>query len=203
MAVMQLAEQNKLDIDQPLVNYLSEFKINSRFGFTDDISLKNIMTHHSGLPADYMDGFVGVSLPPFTSVVKNIHDFYVANPANKLFAYSNLGFSLAGHAVQNVSQQPFVDYMNDALLSPLNMVNSNFTGKLETKGYHDNKLVDEPPLRDIPAGGLNTNVVDLSHLLQMVHADGQFQGIQILKKKGLSSMMKPQNKNVTLDLAHL
>jgi len=201
MAVMQLAEQNKLDINQPLVKYLPAFKMKSRFGSTDDISLKTILTHHSGLPSDLLNGIAGTNPPSFTTVVNGISDHYVAYPANKLFSYSNLGFTLAGHTVEKVSKRPYLKYMQESLLTPLNMVSSNFTGKPPTtKAYVDNDPIGEPALRDIPAGGLNTNVIDLSNLLKMVNAKGQFQDRQILQKQTLYTMLIQQNTDVALDL---
>jgi CubicO group peptidase (beta-lactamase class C family) len=50
MAAMKLVEAGKMDIDRPLSTYLPEFKIKSRFGNTDGITPRTIMTHHSGLP---------------------------------------------------------------------------------------------------------------------------------------------------------
>lgn len=51
-AIMQLAESGEIDIDQPLQTYLPEFSINSRFTGPGPITLRNVMTHHSGLPSD-------------------------------------------------------------------------------------------------------------------------------------------------------
>ena len=55
-AAMQLAEQGKLNIDQPLQQILPEFSIKSRFGGVDKITPRNIMTHHSGLPGNWVRG---------------------------------------------------------------------------------------------------------------------------------------------------
>ena len=55
-AAMQLADQGKLDIDKPVEVYLPEFSIKSRFTDAHAITPRNIMTHHSGLPRDYLKG---------------------------------------------------------------------------------------------------------------------------------------------------
>ena len=64
-AAMQLAEQDKLDIDQPLQNYLPEFAIISRFGDTRGITPRNILTHHSGLPGYWVRGMSERHPAPF------------------------------------------------------------------------------------------------------------------------------------------
>ena len=56
MATMQLAEQGRIDIDQPLQRYLPEFSVKTRFSNADPITLRSIMTHHSGLPSAVAKG---------------------------------------------------------------------------------------------------------------------------------------------------
>ena len=57
----------------------------------------------------------------------------------------------------------------------------------------------ELPLRDVPAGGLNTNVIDMSHFIQMVLNNGTFKGRQLLSKDSLLEMTSPKNEGVPLD----
>ena len=48
MATMQLAEQGRIDIDQPLQSYLPEFSVKTRFANADPITLRSIMTRSDG-----------------------------------------------------------------------------------------------------------------------------------------------------------
>jgi CubicO group peptidase (beta-lactamase class C family) len=57
----------------------------------------------------------------------------------------------------------------------------------------------EAPLRDVPAGGLNSSATDLSRFLKMVFAGGQSGGHRILKPETLAEMLRPQNTDVALD----
>ena len=99
MAVMKLVEAGKMDIDRPLATYLPEFKIKSRFGSTDGITPRTIMTHHSGLPSDLWDGHYGEHPMPFTQIVHAIKDEYVAYPPNMIMGYSNLAVLLLGQMI--------------------------------------------------------------------------------------------------------
>ncbi len=204
MAIMQLAEQKKLDINQPLVTYLPAFSIKSRFGSTDNITLKNIMTHHSGIPSDIVNGLFSKNPKKYTTVVEDIKAHYTAYPADKIFSYSNVAITLSGHAVETVSGSLYENYIQESLLSPLQMQQSSFTGILPTdnaaKGYIKGKFTQEWPIRDIPAGGLNSSVVDLSHFLKMIHADGSYNQHQIIKSETLHAMMSAQNQDIALDL---
>jgi CubicO group peptidase (beta-lactamase class C family) len=87
MAAMQLAEQGRIDIDQPLQRYLPEFSVKTRFCDADPITPRSIMTHHSGLPGAVAKGMWD-SEPP-SKLVCRLKDEYVAFPPNYVLAYSN------------------------------------------------------------------------------------------------------------------
>ncbi len=48
MVVMKLDEDQKLDLDAPIRNSVPGFDLKSRFGSIDEITLRNILTHHAG-----------------------------------------------------------------------------------------------------------------------------------------------------------
>ncbi|MCK9353978.1 MAG: beta-lactamase family protein [Gallionella sp.] len=203
-AAMQLAEQGKLDIDQPLRNCLPEFTIKSRYPDATEITPRQLMTHHSGLPRDRMTGFFNSHPRPFTGLVTDIREDYADYPPNRIFSYSNLGIALLGHAVQNQSGQPYAEHMQQALLNPLGMSNSSFDAGLSpsslmAKGHSGRKAATEPFLRDIPAGGLNSSVADLGRFMSMMFADGSSGGRHILKAESVAEMLRPQNTGVPLD----
>ncbi len=204
-AVMRLAEQGKLDIDQPLQTYLPEFSMRSRFQGGKPITLRDLLTHHSGLPANFLKGMWSRKPGPFTDVVNLIKDEYVAYPPGLVYSYSNLGYTLLGHVVQKVSGREYASYIEESFLRPLGMTHSGFSPPLDSmrilsKAYYKEKEFDEPLVRDIPAEGLYSSVLDLSRFVQMVFARGDAQGLGIMKPETLSEMLRPQNAAVRLDL---
>jgi CubicO group peptidase (beta-lactamase class C family) len=203
-AAMQLVEQGQLDIDQPLRKYLPGFSIKTNYTDTADITPRMLMTHHSGLPRDRLKGFMTLQPSPFTELIEDIRNEYVAYPPNHIFSYSNLGISLLGLAIQNQSGILFADYMQQSVLAPLGMTNSSFdvgvsTSALMAKGYQGTKPELDPPLRDVPAGGLNSSVTDMSHFMSMVFAGGISGDHRLLKAETINEMLRPQNMNVPLD----
>ena len=203
MAVMKLVEAGKMDIDRPLVTYLSEFQIKSRFGSTEGITPRTIMTHHSGLPGDWLDRAYGDRRMPFTRLVYAIRNEYVAYPPNTVMSYSNLAVTLLGHCVQRVSGQDYADFLDQNLLKPMGMTHSRFepgiTGNKAAKSYNDGKEVTECPLNDVPAGGLDTTVTDLARLAMLVNHRGTLENRRILEPQTLDAMFTVQNGAVALD----
>lgn len=202
-AAMQLVEQGKLELDQPLVTYVPDFSLRSRFKGASPITIRHIMTHHSGIPSD-QEGMWTKNPQPLKSLPALIRDEYVAFPPDTVFAYSNLGMSLLGLAVQNVSGQEFAAHMRQAVLAPLGMEHAAFSTTIDTappaaRAYNGSKEKPEPPLRDIPAGGLNSSVNDMSRFIRMILADGTIDGHRIIQPQTLHEMLQPQNEGVALD----
>lgn len=202
MGVMKLVEEGKMDIDKPFKTYLPEFSIKSRFGSTDDITPRTIMTHHSGLPGDWLDGMFSFHPTNYTEYVKLIKNEYVAYQPNKIMSYSNLGVTLLGHALEKTAGVSYTSYIEDKLFKPLAMTHSDFKMDMSngSKSYMDNEETTEYPIGEIPAGALGTTVGDLSHLAMMVNANGRFNNKEVLETTTLQKMFKIQNRNIELDM---
>jgi CubicO group peptidase (beta-lactamase class C family) len=205
MAAMQLAEQGRMDIDRPLADYLPGFSIRSSFAPLAAITPRNIMTHHSGLPVDYLKGMWSRKPVPFADLKKQIRDQYVASPPGQVFAYSNIGMTLLGDAVSQVGGEEFSAYVNRQLFVPLGMSRSSFTARAEAPGLskayrNGQEEAEEFGLRDVPAGGLNLSVLDMSRFMAMLFDGGRADGRRIVAADTIAEMWRPQNEGVPLDL---
>lgn len=205
-AAMQLAEQGRLDIDQPLQSYLPEFAIKSRYGDNAAITPRTLMTHHSGLPSDRINGMWGDPTADFTGLAAALQDEYVAYPPNTILSYSNLGFSLLGHLVETLSGMPYADYIEQNILWPTGMKHAYISSNLRddgasAKGYYNNREYKTPHLRDVPAGALNASVIDMAHFAQMMFADGSSNGVEILKPETIAQMQSFQDGDAIFDMS--
>jgi CubicO group peptidase (beta-lactamase class C family) len=204
MAVMQLAEDGQLDIDQPLNGYLTEFSIRSRFDTTaDPITIRSIMCHHSGLPTDLNKGMW--SDEPYTQVAANLGEEYAAFPPNLVFSYSNVGYTLLGHLVEKVAAKPYADYMRDRLFRPLGMERSGMgmrpgIADYLAKGYRGGEELELLPIRDLPAHALYTSAEDLGRFMGRVLLARYGDEKGVLSFESLEEMLEPQNTDVPLDL---
>ncbi len=202
MATMQLAEQGKIDIDQPLKSYLPQFSVKTRFPDADPITLRSIMTHHSGLPSGVSKGMWS-SEPPATLLYR-LKDEYAAYPPNYVLSYSNAAMALLGLMIERVSETDFCAYMEKSILNGIGMQQSSFKlppeiGGLLSRGYRSSTETEQVPLRDLAAGSMYSNVIDLSRFIQMVFANGRVANLQILRPDTIDEMLRPQNERVALD----
>ncbi|HEY0635416.1 MAG TPA: serine hydrolase domain-containing protein [Gammaproteobacteria bacterium] len=198
-ATMRLAEEGQLGLDAPLSQALPGFSIKSRFPAAAPITPRNIMTHHSGLPSNYLHGMVAHNPKYFTTLVEDIRNEYVAYPPNQIFDYSNLAVTLLGAAIESRSGMPYGDYIAQTFFTPLGMRHSYFAAEPALTGYNNGQPSEVVPLRDLPSGGLVSSVEDMARFMKMVFAGGRAGETRILGEQSLAEMLRVQNEHVALD----
>lgn len=204
-AIMQLVERGLIDLDVPITTYLPEFSVKTRFPDAPPITIRQILTHHSGLPRDIPLGMWSNNPQPYATVLDDLKTRYVLHPPNYIFSYSNLGITVLGEVIARVSGEPYASYVSRAIFNPAGMTTASIeTGvaisPLMAHAYNKGKEEPELPLRDIPAGGLNASVLDLARFAQMVFAQGRAENHPLVKPETLTTMLTPQNHGLPLDL---
>jgi len=138
LAIMMLADEGKLNYDDPAGNYVSEVE-----HFGDNFTIRHLLNHTSGLP-DY-DGTIqdamlaradeptNEDLAAILSEIENLP----ATPG-EAFEYSNPGYDLLAIVIERVSGQAFPDFMQTHLFDPLGMTH---TCSLPIAGRHADPMV--------------------------------------------------------------
>ena len=200
-AIMRLAEDGKVSLDAPVQTYLPEFRIRSRFPEAAPVTLRHLMTHHSGLPGDVAAGMWTPRPARFTSVLPALADEQLAFPPGTGFLYSNLGYDVLGAVIERVSGKPYEAFVTASLLTPTGMTRSGFAPdpSERTLTYQNGKPVVDPELRDTPAGGLSASAHELARFGRLMLAEGQIEGRTVLKADSIRAMLRPQNPDVPAD----
>jgi len=88
MAVMRLVEEGIMDLDQPLTAYLPTFSINQRFPDSGPITIRSILTHHSGIPGDLFNGAFteGAPFDYDAWLLEYLQDEYTSAPVGSVMA---------------------------------------------------------------------------------------------------------------------
>lgn len=206
-AALQLVEQQRLALDAPIQQTLREFYVRSRF-HTDqaaadrDITLRRLLSHQSGLPSEHLrdlrSSFAMGQMPARVSGV------WLSSPPGSQVAYSNLGYSLVGAAIERSSGKSFEAQLQNRLLKPLEMKQSSFVGTraelgYRALGYEDGVASTDAQVRDLAAGGLWTSPKDLAHYVQMLFAQGTYKGSAVLSRASIDDMFTQQNTGNALD----
>ncbi len=203
-AVMQLADKKQIDIDHPLQEYLPEFNVLSRFQATaDTISVRSVLSHHSGLPTDIRKGMW--TNAPIATVAEILQGEYLAYPPDLIFNYSNIGYTMLGYMLQEHLGKEFSKYMAEYLFKPLGMQHTDYhvrknMRKMLSRGYSGKKAQKLPAIRDLPAYSMYSNVLDMSRFIRMYLSRGSLEGKAFLKPETVKEIFKIQNLDVALDM---
>lgn len=119
VAVLQLYEQDRLDLDADIDTYL-DFHIPDTF--SESITLKHLMSHTAGFE-DRKYEMAVMSPNQLQPLGKYLVSHIPARvrPVGQISAYSNYGTDLAGYIVERVSGMPYADYLEANIFRPLGM----------------------------------------------------------------------------------
>ncbi|HSP14037.1 MAG TPA: serine hydrolase [Thermoanaerobaculia bacterium] len=176
IAIMQLVEQGKLDLDVPVTRYLPDFHPANPIG--KRITLRQLMSHRAGLvhepPAGSHFDSGDASLAQTVASLNKSRLVYAPGSRTK---YSNAGVATAGYVLERTQHQPFAQYLQRRVLDPLGLAHSSFASAPENlaTGYMwtiDGRAFEAPTFQSgiTPADGLYATVGDLGRFLSALFA---------------------------------
>lgn len=194
LAVMQLVEEGRLDLDAPVQAYLKDLSFaDPRAGA---ITLRQLLSHTAGLPASAV--FDGTQDPEaLERRVRAVAATPLSRDPGSGYEYANDGFNLAGWVIQQVSGLPYESYLQRHLFAPLGMQDTTFDPQRAAElglaqGYLKRRGRLEPRPTPFsrsynPAGMAISSVRDLSRYLQMLLGGGE----PVVGRASLEAMWVP------------
>jgi serine-type D-Ala-D-Ala carboxypeptidase len=201
-AIMQLLEQGKIRLEQPVADYWPEFGANGK----SEITVRELMTHYSGLRPD-------LDLKPpwsgYATAMKMIAAEIPIVPPGTRFIYSDINYETLGELVRRVSGQSLDTYCREHIFKPLGMSSTMFlpparlrvriaptqyqngtSGKMLWGEVHD-------PTAYAMGGvaghaGVFSTVDDLAIFAQMLLNGGIYRGRRVLSALSVNKMTTPQ-----------
>ena len=175
-AIMRLAEDSELRLEDPVGDYLPEYQEIS------DVTIKDLLLHTSGI-SEY-------------EVMSDIQ----AKGEKGTFEYANANYNLLGKIIEAVAGTSYMEYVSDNILDPLQMESTysignrdSFSGEL-VRGYrnyfgfpfsYENKYDKEDDWMQIPSNYLISDVKDMGNYLRM-YLEG---GGKVLSKESVKAML--------------
>lgn len=203
MAIMQLRDAGKLQLDDPLRKHLKWFTIKNEFKDGPEISIRQVLTHSSGLPREaafpYWTDHV---FPSREELIKALPDQEMIFEPETRWKYSNLGMALLGEVVSRVSGMSYEDYIQKKILQPLNMGDTRIqlketdmfklaTGYLR---FFPDRPREVAPFTDskalTPAANFSSNVEDLARFIAFHLSEDQMPSV--MKRSTRREMQRVQ-----------
>jgi CubicO group peptidase (beta-lactamase class C family) len=204
LAVMQLVEAGKVDLDAPVQRYLPWFRLADPAA-SARITVRHLLNQTSGLadPSESVTKDDG-SDAALEHAVRTLATVQPRNPAGQAFEYVNMNYSTLGLIIQTVAGQSYEDYVRQHVLGPLGMANS-YTSPVEARRhglatghrYWFGRPVayQQPYVRAaVPAGFLSASAEAMTHHLIAQLNGGRYQTARVLSPAGIAQLHRPAVK---------
>ncbi len=204
-AIMQFVEQGKVGLDDPVVKYLSYFRLNDeRY---KEITIRQMLSHISGMPdvRDYEWDKPVYDDGAAERYVRSLTDKELIAAPGEMFAYSNMAFEVLGDLIAKVSGMSFEDYVKTNILDPLGMKESTFLKKNVSP-----ELATSPHVMGLkikvseiypyhrahaPSSTLHSNVLEMGNWAMANMNKGVLRGKRILKPESYDVLWQPAKLN--------
>ena len=211
--IAQLVEKGLINIDEPVTKYLPSFKIGAPLGFAAGIpiTIRSMLTHHSGIPGDIFNGGFTLEGKPHKTMKEMNHWFlnYLANdyqafPVDLIGSYSNTAVALLSDVITNASSTDFAANA-EALFYKLGMDRTSFdhdspkVADNVSKGYITGKEAGPFRCNLGTAGSIISTVQDMAKYLKMITGNGMGERGRVMLPTTLETMLTNQSNSPPLD----
>ncbi|MFC6231117.1 serine hydrolase domain-containing protein [Paenibacillus allorhizosphaerae] len=206
LAVMQLVEAGKVNLDKPVAAYIPSYQPSDPRGST--ITVRQLLNHTSGI-TDTVYPDMTIKPQPYSldEVVQRLNAVTLHSDPGKQFRYNNTNYQLLAGLVEAVSHETFPEYLQRHIFGPLEMnrtldvANTNqfqsMFGNYLSQGHY--LLFGKPVAAEEPewfvegAAGMVSTVNDMAKWLQLQLNHGNYKNAQLLSGEGIDAMHAPSD----------
>lgn len=214
MAIMQLVEAGKVELEAPVQRYLPWFHLADRQA-SSQITVRHLLNHTSGL--SMLQGQQILSEldegPDATeSQLRALSSARLSYPVGQKFAYNNTNYNLLGLIIEAASSESYADYVQEHIFDPLEMRHSYFSKAVAQQNnlatghrYWFGIPIPTPnlpqPIGSLPSGQLISCAEDLAHFLVAQLNGGRYGDVQIVSEAGIDEMHRGTVEMIEMGLS--
>jgi len=167
-AILKLEEMGELSVDDPISKYFTDVPNDKQ-----NITIHQLLTHSAGFPGAIGDDADPIGTGDFLAEAMNTEILFEPGSA---YEYSNVGYSLLGILVEQLSDQSYEAFLREHFFEPAGMTRTGYVlpdWSAETlaqgyrRGRHWGTLLDRPWREDGPGWHLRANGGILSTPMDM------------------------------------
>ena len=214
LAVMQLVEAEKIELDAPVQHYLSWFQVADPQA-SAQITVRHLLNQTGGLStasgriplADFDDS------PGATErQARALSTLELSHPIDSAFEYSNANYNLLGLIIEAASGESYASYIQNHILTPLDMSHT-YTSQAMAKqnglavGHRywfsiPFAVPNMPiPQGSLPSGQLISSSEDMAHYMIALLNDGRYGNAQILSPAGIDELHRGVAEDIEMGIS--
>jgi CubicO group peptidase (beta-lactamase class C family) len=201
--VAMLVDEGKAEWKDRVIDHVPDFRMYDPW-VTREFMIEDLLAQHSGLPAYSGDaqaffGFDRKHIKKSLAFIKPVSSF------RSEFAYVNHLFLVAAEVVENATGRSWEESIRERIFLPLKMLHSSYdrhglmAGEDVATGHNTQGGRVTPVPKDLnwpymygPAGGINSNVMDMTQWLRLHLNDGLVDGVRLVSEENMNFMHSPK-----------
>jgi CubicO group peptidase (beta-lactamase class C family) len=202
LAIAQLAEQGRLDLDAPVRTYIPWFRVADEAA-SATLTVRHFVYHVSGLSEA---GF-SVLVPDDATLeeaVRALKDARLTAPVGTTAQYFNLNYAVLALVIEAASGQPYADYVAEHIFTPLAMTHSYTSVEAAradglAQGYSRFfgfalPMSQPHPIYGLSQGYLISSAEDMAHFVIAMNNDGQYGTARVLSSEWMRKLHTPRSQ---------
>jgi CubicO group peptidase (beta-lactamase class C family) len=202
LGLLLLEDRGRLRLDEPVARTIGPGHYASRWETEAPVTLAQLLEHTAGLHDLTQTQFSHSDAKPLTleEALRVEPDTHILAWKPGLHAvYSNIGYGLAGRALERAAGERYEDFIGRELLAPLGMIDSGFfldgraAAALAT-GYDTDARSVLPYWNMLyrPFGGLNATPRNMAAFVQLLMNRGRHDDHQLIPAEAIDRMLTPR-----------
>lgn len=193
-----LSEEYIIELDDRVVEYIPDFQLQNNSS-TNNLTIRNILSHTSGLVPHAYDNLIEEHVP-FETVMTRLKDVDISAPPGKVYGYQNVIFSLYDTITAIKTSRKFEEILAEKVFIPFHMKNASVgfdSFKKDSniayphygsKGNFRTMKLNNRYYSTAPAAGINASISDLSNFLLTLLNDSS----EVLNRNVREMVFTPQ-----------
>ncbi|MGD9144146.1 MAG: serine hydrolase domain-containing protein, partial [Anaerolineae bacterium] len=206
LAVMQLVEAGKIDLDAPVQRYLSWFRVADPQA-SAEMTVRHLLNQTSGLPtssgeiplADFDD-----SPGAAEHQARALSTLVLTRPVGSAFEYSNSNYNLLGLIIESATGESYANHIQKQIFTPLDMSHSYTSPGMAKQNDlavanlavgHQYWFAAPFAVPDMPiphgslaSGQLISSSEDMAHYMIALLNGGRYGNVQVLSGGGIDEL---------------
>jgi CubicO group peptidase (beta-lactamase class C family) len=205
LGIAQLVDQEKVDLDAPVIRYVPDFRLSDP-RVTRTVTLRQLLSHASGLPADEeWPRQVPATRP---EIIREFATMPITARPGTRFQYCSRCVVLAAYILECVTDQSWETYTRVHIFAPLGMSIASFAPSALEQATDAARPYSYDALGQIrvpwsrldylgpldPAGGIDASVSDMARYALFQLGDGTICGRRVISARMLAELHRPQTR---------
>lgn len=198
MAIMQLVEEGKIELDMPVCKYITWFGL-ADTSSSSKITVRELLNHTSGISVAHET----IHAETIEQFVRGLRNTKLTKPVGSMFQYSNTNYVILGQLIQSVAKLPYEVYIKKNIFAPLDMKHSYVseddaqknglaTGYMQIFGF-PTPVSPVGHAYELPFGSIITCAEDMTHYASALLNGGKYKNASVISQESFRRMYTPSS----------